>query len=84
MTKNLVDRSLEVFEAHQRRRGFQTDDVSFVGGFMSCYGILTGRVDVGMPPDTPILKIFELIQRNLDDYRSRVIGGQAEERRNGG
>lgn len=84
MSENLVDRSLEVFEAHQRRRGVQTDDVSFVGGFMSCFGILTGRVDVGMPEDTPVLKMFELIQRNLDDYRTRVIGAQDNERKNGG
>lgn len=84
MPENLVDRSLEVFEAHQRRRGVQTDDVSFVGGFMSCFGILTGRVDVGLPPDTPVLELFELIQRNLDDYRTRVLGGQETERRNGG
>jgi hypothetical protein len=84
MPENLIDRSLETFEAHQRKRGVQTDDVSFVGGFMSCYGILTGRVDVGMPPDTSVLKLFELIQRNLDDYRTRVLGGQADDRRNGG
>lgn len=84
MPENLVDRSLEVFEAHQRKRGVQTDDVSFVGGFLSCYGILVGRVDVGLPEDTPILKIFELLQRNLDDYRARVIGGQADERQKGG
>jgi hypothetical protein len=84
MAENLVDRSLEVFEAHQRKRGVQTDEVSFVGGFMSCFGILTGRVDVGLPENTPIVKIFELIQRNLDDYRTRVIGGQADERQKGG
>lgn len=83
MAENLIDRSLESFEAHQRKRGVQTDDVSFVGGFMSCYGILTGRVDVGMPPGTTVLKMFELIQRELDDYRTRVIGTQADERRNG-
>lgn len=83
VAENLIDRSLEVFEAHQRKRGVQTDDVSFVGGFMSCFGVLTGRVDVGIPNPTP-LQLFELIQRNLDDYRTRVLGAQAEERRNGG
>lgn len=84
MAENIIDRSLEVFERHQRKRGVQTDDVSFVGGFASCYGILTGRVDVGMPEDTLVLKMFELIQRNLDDYRTRVIGAQDNERKNGG
>jgi len=80
MAENLVDRSLEVFEAHQRKRGVQTDDVSFVGGFMSCFGILTGRVDVGMPENTPVLKVFEIVQRNLDDYRNRVIGAIEDEK----
>lgn len=84
MPENLIDRSLETYERHQRKRGVQTDDVSFVAGFMSCFGILTGRVNVGMPEDTPVLKLFELIQRNLDDYRIRVIGAQDNERRNGG
>jgi len=83
MAENLIDRSLETYERHQRKRGVQTDDVSFVGGFMSCFGILTGRVDVGMPPDTPILKLFELIQRNLEDYRSRVVGAQDNARKRG-
>jgi hypothetical protein len=83
MAENLILRSLEVYAEHQRKRGFDTDEVSFVGGFMSCFGVLTGRVDVGMPPDASVLKLFELIQRELDDYRTRVIGAQDNERRNG-
>jgi hypothetical protein len=83
VAENLILRSLEQYAEHQRKRGFDTDEVAFVGGFMSCFGILTGRVDVGMPGDTPIIKLFELIQRELDVYRTRVIGAQAEERRNG-
>lgn len=81
---NVITRSLEVYAEHQRKRGVDTDEVSFVAGFMSCFGVLTGRVDVGLPPDTPVLKMFELIQRELDDYRTRVIGAQEDERRNGG
>jgi hypothetical protein len=84
MPDNLIDRALEVFERHQRERGVQTDDVSFVGGFMSCFGVLTGRIPVGLREDAPLTEAFELIQRNLEDYRSRVVGGQAEERRRGG
>lgn len=84
MPENLIDRSLEIYERHQCKRGVQTDDVSFVAGFMSCFGILTGRVNVGMSEDTLVLKLFELIKRNLDDYRTRVIGAQDNERRSGG
>lgn len=76
--KNLIERAWSVYDEHQRKRGVSTDEVSFVGGFMSCFGMLTGRVDIGMPPDTPMLKLFERIQRELDDMRAKVIDGQAE------
>lgn len=82
--KNLIERSWAVYEKHQRERGVPTDEVSFVGGYMSCFGMLTGRVDIGMPADTPILKLFERVQRELDDMRAKVMRAQAEERRNGG
>lgn len=84
MSENLIDRAWQVYESHQRARGVPTDEVSFVGGFMSCFGVLTGRVDVGMPEDATVMKLFELIQRNLDDYRQQVISAQDNERRNGG
>jgi hypothetical protein len=51
---------------------------------MSCFGVLTGRVPVELPLGATVLQRFELIQRELDDYRQRVVAGQAEERRNGG
>jgi hypothetical protein len=83
--QNLIERSWSVYEAHMRKQGLgATDEVSFVGGFMACFGMLTGRVDIGMPPDTPVLKLFERIQKELDAMRVKVIEGQAEERRNGG
>lgn len=82
--RNLIERSWAVFEEHQRKRGVSTDEVSFVGGFMACYGVLTGRVNIGMPEDTPILKLFERVQRELDDMRGKVVEAQAAERRNGG
>lgn len=81
--QNLIERSWAVFEKHQRARGVSTDEVSFVGGFMSCFGVLTGRVNIGMPEDTPILKLFERVQKELDAMRSKVIDAQADERRNG-
>ena len=82
--KNLIERSWAVFERHHRERGISTDEVSFVGGFMSCFGILTGRVDIGLPADTSILKLFERVQKELDQMRAKVIEAQAMERRNGG
>jgi hypothetical protein len=84
MAANLIEQAFEVYERHQRQRGVPTDEVSFVGGFMSCFGVLTGRVPVELPPGATVLQRFELIQRELDDYRQRVVAGQDLERRNGG
>jgi len=78
--KNLIERAWSVYEEHMRKRGVSTDEVSFVGGFMSCFGVLTGRVPIGLPEDTPVLKIFEHMQKELDDMRVKVIDGQAERR----
>lgn len=83
-TDNLIERSWAVFEKHQRERRVSIDEVSFVGGYMACFGMLTGRVDIGLPPDTPVLKLFERVQKELDAMRAKVIEAQAMERRNGG
>lgn len=79
---NLIAKALEVFDQAQRKMGLPVDEVSFVGGFMALYGILTFRVDIGLPPDTPYIKVLERIQKELEDYRRKVI--IAENLRNGG
>lgn len=77
--QNLIERAWEVFERHHRERGVSTDEVSFVGGFLSCFGVLTGRVDIGLAPDTPVLKLFERVQKELDQMRAKVIEAQRPE-----
>lgn len=84
MAENLIDRGWEVFEGVQRKMGQTSDEASFVGGFMTCFGVLTGRLDVGLPEGWTVMQAFALVQKNLDEYRQRVIDGQDNERRNGG
>ena len=72
--KNLLERSFHVFEEVQRRQGNgSVDEVSFVGGFMTCFGILSGRVEIGLLPGSTVLELFEQIQRELDAMRCGVI-----------
>lgn len=82
--KDLIERSWAVFEAVQRRNGMSTDEVSFVGGFMACYGVLTGRVDIGLPPDTPVVKIFERIQKELEMRRDKALTAMQDNEMRGG
>lgn len=84
-TQNLIERSFEVFARAQQRNGFGTDEVSFVGGFMACYGVLTGRVPLpGLPDDTPVQARFDAIQRELEKMRNSAIGAYQDNQRNGG
>lgn len=63
--KNLIERSFHVFEEVRRRQGNgSVDEVSFVGGFMTCFGILSGRVEIGLPPGSTVLEL-EMEKRNL-------------------
>lgn len=77
MPENLIDRAWDVFEKVQRKNGSPTpDEVSFVGGFTACFGIITGRVDVGLDEDAPLTQHLDLLHRAIADFASRVSENQ--------
>jgi len=87
MTKNLnlIERCMDVFARNQQRIGIGTDEVSFVGGFMACYGLLTGRVPIpGLGDDVTVLQRFESIQKELEAMRNTAIGAYQDNQRRGG
>jgi hypothetical protein len=80
---NVIDRAWDVFEKVQRKNGSPTpDEVSFVGGFIACFGIVTGRVDVGLDQNAPLDKSLDLIHRSVADFASRVQENQRKQRVN--
>lgn len=83
MVENLIDQGFEVFERVQRQNDQTSDEVSFVGGFMTCFGILTGRIPLLGGDAISVLERFDTIQRNLDDYRRKVLLAQGVEGKNG-
>lgn len=81
---NLLDQAMEVFDKAHRAKGVTTDPVVFVGGFVSCFGIMTGRVNVGWPEDKPLAGLFDKVHRDIHDYMGRVAKAQIDERLRGG
>lgn len=78
---NLIEKSWAVFEKFQRANGQTVDEPSFVGGFMSCYGIIVGTVDVGLTEEQMhepgiVLALLERMQRDIEDIRTKVISTQ--------
>ena len=67
--KNILDRAFEEYCRILRKDGkLAPDEASFVGGFMTCFGIITGRVDIGLDQNAPLTEILDEIHRNIADY----------------
>ena len=71
--KDLIERSWEVFDAVQRKNGLPApDEVSFVGGFMTCFAMVMGRVP-GIPDSFTHLQRLERIQKELEMRRDKAL-----------
>jgi hypothetical protein len=58
------------------------DETSFVGGFLCCFGILTGRVDIGLDQHAPLDKIMDSIHEDIAQIGHRIATNQAKHERN--
>lgn len=77
MQNNLIDKAWDVFERGQKKNGSPSpDEVSFVGGFIACFGIITGKVDVGLDQSAPLTESLDLLHRSIVDVAHRVAENQ--------
>lgn len=77
MDNNLIDRAWDVFEKVQRQNGSPSpDEVSFVGGFIACFGIITGKVDVGLDETAPLTQHLDMLHRSIVEVAHRVAQSQ--------
>jgi hypothetical protein len=76
--RNNIDKCFEVAVTTQLKIGESPpDEVSFVLGFVACFGILTGRIDIGIDQNAPLGEVFDNIHRDIIDFGRRVAGNQA-------
>ena len=52
------------------------DEVSYVMGFVCCFGILTHRVEIGLPADAPLDRIFDNVHKDVDQMMRRISKNQ--------
>lgn len=52
------------------------DEVSFVHGFVACFGIITGQVDIGLDQDAPLDRILDNIHEDIVDFQHRWVADQ--------
>lgn len=78
--RNILDKSYDVFEGVQKKIGAPApDEVSFVGGFIACFGILTGRVDIGLDQNAPLDRIMDAIHRDIHSFGQRIAENQKKQ-----
>jgi hypothetical protein len=76
--RNNIDKCYDVAAKTQRKIGEPPpDEVSFVMGFISCFGIITGNIDIGYDRATPLTTILENIHMDILDFGRRVADNQA-------
>lgn len=68
-----LDKAFEVAARTQKSIGAPPpDEASFVMGFVACFGIITGAVDIGLPQDAPLDQILDSIHRDIIEFGRRV------------
>lgn len=82
---NLIERCFEVFVRNQQKIGMGSDEVSYVAGFMACFGVLSGRLPLpGLGDNVTVLQRFESVEKELQGMRNTAIGAYQDNQRNGG
>lgn len=75
---NLLERGWELYQAAQRLIGMAVDEASFVGGFTSCFGIMTFKVNVGHRREQVMQVLFERVERDIADVLGKITAGAGE------
>ena len=76
--RNNIDKAFEIAQRAQARVGLPApDEVSFVMGFLACFGIITRNVDIGIPDDVPTDVLLDNLHRDIIDFGRRVVANQA-------
>lgn len=78
--KNIIDRAYDVYDKVQRSIGQPSpDEVSFVGGFIACFGILAGKIDIGLDRDAPLDRIYDSVHKDIAAFGQRMAENQAKQ-----
>lgn len=76
---NIIDRAYEVFSKVQRSIGAPVpDEADFVGGFIACFGILAGKVDIGLDRNAPLDRIYDSVHKDIAAFGQRMADKQAK------
>ena len=74
---NLLDKAFDVADKTQLLRGEPSlDEVAFVMGFIACFGIITGGIDIGLDRNAPLDRILDALHEDIVAFGRRVAANQ--------
>ncbi len=72
-SRNLIEQALDIYAKTAARGGIPVDEASFVGGFVACFGIVTGKVPVGLPDGASIGDVLNRLHDHLQRFHSQAL-----------
>lgn len=77
---NLLDKAYELYAKIQHSIGAPVpDEASFIGGFIACFGIITGRVDIGLDQSAPLTDTLDSLHKDIAAFGQRVMENQRKQ-----
>jgi hypothetical protein len=78
--QKILEKSWLMFEADSVNAGVEPSKLDFMMGASTLVGILTGRFDIGIPPNTPPGDILIQLMQELSDIRAELKEMEAQAR----
>lgn len=72
-SRNLIEQALDQFDKTARPVGISVDEASFVGGFVACFGMVTGKVPIGLNDGASFLDVLERVQEHLHRHHAKAL-----------
>lgn len=76
--RNLIEQALDQFDRTARQAGISVDEASFVGGFVACFGMVTGKVPIGLPDGANVGQALERIHDHLQRHHAKALRAHQE------
>jgi hypothetical protein len=72
-SRNLIEQALDIYAKTAGRGGLAVDEASFVGGFVACFGIVTGKLPVGLPDGCTYQQVLERVHDHLQRFHAGAL-----------
>lgn len=71
--RNLIEQALDLFDKTAKQSGISVDEASFVGGFVACFGMVTGKVPIGLQDGASYQDVLNRVHDHLQRHHAKAL-----------